>query len=65
MVKQVIRNQKAVVVLIQESKINSGEERVVKDIWGGKHINWVILKAAGSSGGIFLLLDTRKVSSKD
>ena len=52
-------------VLIQESKVNSGEERVVKDIWGGKHINWVILKVTGSSGGIFLLLDTRKVSSKD
>ena len=44
-VKQVIRNQKAAVVLIQESKINSGEERIAKDIWGSKYINWATLKA--------------------
>jgi len=49
-VKQVIRNQKAAVVIIQESKINSGEERKVKDIWGSKHINWATLKEAGASG---------------
>ena len=31
-VKQVIRMQKAIVVLIQEPKINSGEDRAMEDI---------------------------------
>lgn len=30
----VIHSQKALVVLSQESKINSGEDRIVKDILG-------------------------------
>lgn len=55
--EQIIRSWKPD-LLIQESKINS-EERIVKDIWGGIHIRWVILKAIGSSGGILFLWDTR------
>ena len=51
-------------VLVQESKINSGEERMVKDIWGSKHINKATLKAASALGGIFLLWDAHKVNSE-
>ena len=37
---------------------------MVKDIWGCKFVKWVALKACGSSGGIFLLWDTRQVAFK-
>lgn len=64
-VKQVIRMQKATVVLIQESKINSGEDMVVKDIWGAAYVKWANLSSIGVPGGILVLLDSRKVCSKD
>ena len=54
-VKQLLKMQKVAVVLLQESKINSREDEVVKDIWGNKFVKWVALKARGSSGDIFLL----------
>lgn len=60
-VKQVIGQQKASVVLIQESKISLGEEIVAKDIWAEKLIKWVNSKAVGSLGGIFLLWDIRHI----
>ena len=51
-VRQVIQLQKIDAALIQESKINLGEDRVVKEIWGDKFIKWASLKAVGNSGGI-------------
>lgn len=62
----VIHSQKALVVLSQESKINSGEDKIVKDILGGGRLNkWVNLLAVGSSGGISVFWDTQSVRSMD
>ena len=52
-VKQIIRSQKLDVVFIQESKVNSEVNRVVKEIWGGNNVRWLTLSANSSAGGIF------------
>lgn len=49
-VKQVIHIQKPSVVLIQESKINTGVDRVVKDIWGASYVKNAGLNSVGPQG---------------
>lgn len=60
----VIRQTKASVILIQETKISSDEDRVVKEIWRGNFIKWASLEQSGSSGANFLLLGSHWVSLK-
>lgn len=54
-VKRVIRQSKASLVLTKVTKISSLEESMVRQIAGSRFFNWVGLNAVGSSGGILLL----------
>lgn len=49
-VKKVIRIQKPSIVLIQESKINTGVDSVVKDVWGASYVKNTGLISVGPRG---------------
>ena len=64
-VKKVIRQYKASVVLIQETKLNSSNDSLVKQISGNGYFTWVGLNANGASRGILLRWDSRKLQMLD
>lgn len=57
-VKRVIRQSRASLVLIQETKITSLDDDLVRQTTGSRFFNWLGLNAVGSSGGILLLWDS-------
>ena len=57
-----IRSQKAQIVILQESKLKQVSERVVKEIWGRRQVDWVAVEAVGAASGLLTLWDTRTVS---
>ena len=61
-VKEMIMNQKAQIVILQEAKLKEVSERVVKEVWGRRQVKWVAVEAVGAVGGLLTLWDTRTVS---
>lgn len=61
-VKEIIRSQKAQIVILQESKLKEVFERVLKEIWGRRLVDWVAVEAVGAAGGLLYLWDTRTIS---
>lgn len=47
------------IAVIQESKIHSMLDKIIMEIWGGRHVNWVSIDSVGSADGIILLWDSR------
>ncbi|XP_059623206.1 uncharacterized protein LOC132266370 [Cornus florida] len=64
-VKSVIRKRGGYVVCLQETKLASTSDRLVRSLWGGRFVEWVVLDAVGSSGGILIMWDNRWVSKVD
>ena len=64
-VKSSIKKFKADTVLLQETKIDSMEDRFVRDLWSGKCKKWISPDANGSSGGILMLWNSRSVEIKN
>lgn len=54
-IKDVIKSNKVKIALIQESKLNSMSDRIIREVWGDKPTNWICVDAVGSAGGIILL----------
>lgn len=51
-VRDFLRSHKAVIVLLQETKLNTISDAVGREIWGATSAdNWICREAAGSSGG--------------
>ncbi|XXG61223.1 hypothetical protein AAC387_Pa04g2934 [Persea americana] len=63
-VKEMIRGQKAQIVILQESKLKEVSERVVKQVWGRRQVDWVAVEAVGVASGLLTLWDTRILSVK-
>lgn len=64
-VKTSIKMFKDDIVRLQESKINSMEDSIVRHFWSGKSIKWIALDANGSSGGILMLRNSCSVEVKN
>ena len=60
--KEMVRSQKAQIVILQESKLKEVSEKVVKEVWGRRQVDWVAAEAMGASGGLLTLWDTGSVS---
>lgn len=64
-IKEVLTENKVQIALIQESKLSSMIDSIVREVWGGTHIEWVCLDAVDSVGGILLLWDSRSTKVLD
>ena len=54
-VKEVIRSFHTDIILIQESKLNSVQDSIIKEIWGRSSIDWRSCNAVGMDGGILII----------
>ena len=54
LIKAVVRSQKVDLLCIQETKIKSMSEGVVRSIGVGRFLDWRTLDASGSAGGILI-----------
>ena len=53
-IKSFIRNQKVDLLCLQETKIQSMTEGVVRSLGSGRFLDWRALDASGSAGGILI-----------
>lgn len=52
---------KAGVVIIQETKKDEIQRKLIGSIWGVKYTDWVSIPSNGSSGGILVMWKTKSV----
>lgn len=63
--KNKLRQWKADVSCLQESKLEFVSSSVVRNLWGCQHVDWSYLASRGASGGILLTWDRRVVKKLD
>ena len=56
-----IRNWKADIVCLQETKLELITRGVICSLWGGQHVDWVYLGSAGGFGGVSVMWDRRAI----
>jgi exonuclease III len=60
-VRNLLREWKADVVCLQETKMEDMSSSVVRSLWGCHHVDWCCLNCRVASGGILLMWDRRVV----
>lgn len=50
-VKSLLQEWKADVVCLQETKLKEVSKKSIKDLWGGRSVEWIHLDAIGAAGG--------------
>ena len=60
-IKAMIRSQRADLVCIQETKIQTMTEGVVRSLGSGRFLDWGAMGAQGSTGGILVCWDKRSL----
>ena len=58
-VENLLKDWKCKVVCFQESKLASTNSATVKSIWGSSFVDWGVLDAIHTAGGILVIWDTR------
>ena len=65
LIKSFVRSQKVDLMCIQETKIQLMSEGVVRSLVSGKFLDWRVLDAARSAGGILICWDKRSLEILD
>jgi exonuclease III len=61
MLSSLLRDWKADIVCLQDTKLEFVSRVVVRSLWGCQHVDWCYLGLRGASGGILLMWDRRVV----
>ena len=64
-IKTFIRNQRVDLICIQETKIQSMLEGIVRSLGFGRFLDWKAMNAEGASGGILICWDRRSLDILD
>ena len=64
-IKAFIRNQRVDLLYIQETKIQSMSEGIVRSLGSGRFLDWKAMNAEGASGGILICWDKRSLDILD
>ena len=64
-IKTFIRNQRVDLICIQETKIQSMSEGIVRSLGSGRFLDWKAMNAEGASGGILICWDRRSLDILD
>ncbi|KAG6626350.1 hypothetical protein CIPAW_15G041600 [Carya illinoinensis] len=60
-IRHLLREWKADIVCLQETKLKIISRNLVRSIWSCPYVDWVYLAAKGASGGILVMWDRRVV----
>lgn len=60
-VRNLLKQWKANVIYLQETKLEYISSSVVSSLWGYQHVDWRCFDSRGASGGILLMWDRRVV----
>ena len=60
-VRNLIKNWRADIVYLQETKLELITRGIICSLWGGQHVDWVYLGSMGASGGVLVMWDKRVV----
>ena len=64
-IKDFFRLEKPDVVMIQETKKEKCDRRLVGSVWTVRNKDWDFLPACGASGGILFIWDSKKLSKEE
>jgi len=64
-VRNLIRQWKADIICLQETKLEFISNSLVRSLWGCHFVDWCYLASCGASGGILILWDRRIVEKLD
>lgn len=65
LVRSLLKDWRADVVCLQETKLRDITREGVKEIWGDRWVDWIHLDAVGAAGGVLVLWDSRVVEKMD
>jgi hypothetical protein len=65
LVKYWLRNWRCDVVCLQETKLAEIDLQLVRSLWGNSFVDWEMLPATGTAGGVLLLWDRRVLEKLD
>ena len=63
--KNLLKDWKCDIVCLQETKVSSIDMVFVRSLWGSPFIDWAVLDAVQSSGGVLLIWDKRVFEQLD
>jgi len=64
-VRNLIRQWKADIICLQETKLDFISNSLVKSLWGCHFVDWCYLASRGACGGILIMWDRRIVEKMD
>ncbi|RVW90400.1 Transposon TX1 uncharacterized 149 kDa protein [Vitis vinifera] len=64
-VKNFLSSEKPDVVMIQETKKEECDRRLVGSVWSVRNKDWAALPASGASGGILIIWDSKKLRREE
>jgi exonuclease III len=64
-VRNLLRQWKADLVCLQETKLQSMSRSLIRSLWGGHHVDWLFVGSNGASGGLLILWDKRCLEKVD
>ena len=65
LVKYWLRNWRCDVVYLQETKLAEIDLQLVRSLWDNSFVDWEMLPATGTAGGVLLLWDRRVLEKLD
>lgn len=65
LIRSLLRNAKAEVVCLQETKMDCIDGEVVRELWGGHFVDWNHLPAIGVARGVLVCWDRRLVVKEE
>ena len=63
--KNLLKEWKCDIVCFQETKLSSLNSLVVRSLWGSPFLDWVVLDAINTAGGVLLVWDKRVFEKVD
>ena len=60
-IRHLIREWKADIVCLQETKLKMINRKIVRSLWSNIYVDWVYLASSGASGGMVVMWDKRVV----
>lgn len=60
-IRNVLREWKADIVCLQETKLKMIKRRIIRSLWSGILVDWVFLTSNGAAGGVVVMWDRRVV----
>jgi exonuclease III len=64
-IRGLLKEWKADIVCLIETKMEFITREVVRSLWGGQHVDWMYKGAVGASGGMLLMWDRRVVEKRE